>query len=158
VANVTDWDSEPGEKLPAGRMRPAKKGSYVVVRSAEAYVMDASHWDESWFYEARGDDLTRYRHAEPSPFISDLADRIATICVPHAACDCEAAAQKTEASFSLFAADGHMRPFEEIEAEIIRIAVNRYDGRISEVARRLKIGRSTVYRKMDEFGIEHAQA
>ena len=124
-----------------------------MVRSAQAYVMDVSHADESWSYEAP-DDFSRpeYRHAEPSPFLDDLAERIATICVPQAdPCQCSAAGK--EAVLALFADDGHMRPFEEIEAEIIRIAVNRYDGRISEVARRLKIGRSTVYRKMEEFGI-----
>lgn len=124
-----------------------------MIRSAEAYVMDTSYADESWLHEVP-DDFSRpeYRHAEPSPFLDDLAERIATICVPQAdACHCSTADQ--EAVLALFADDGHMRPFEEIEADIIRIAVNRYDGRISEVARRLKIGRSTVYRKMEEFGI-----
>jgi DNA-binding NtrC family response regulator len=49
---------------------------------------------------------------------------------------------------------GHMRKLEDIEAEIIRMAIARYDGRMSEVARRLAIGRSTLYRKLKELGLE----
>ena len=40
-----------------------------------------------------------------------------------------------------------------IEAEVIRSAIARYRGQMSEVARRLRIGRSTLYRKLDEIGI-----
>jgi DNA-binding NtrC family response regulator len=52
-------------------------------------------------------------------------------------------------------ADGHMRRLEDIESETIRLAIGRYDGRMSEVARRLGIGRSTLYRKLKELGLEH---
>ena len=46
--------------------------------------------------------------------------------------------------------EGEMRPLDEMEAEIIRFAIAHYRGQMSEVARRLKIGRSTLYRKLDE--------
>ena len=49
---------------------------------------------------------------------------------------------------------GHIRKFEEMESEIIRMSIARYDGHMSEVARRLGIGRSTLYRKLKEFGLE----
>src|ERR1700678_3571827 len=45
---------------------------------------------------------------------------------------------------------GEVRPLEEMETEIIRFAIAHYRGQMSEVARRLKIGRSTLYRKPDE--------
>jgi DNA-binding NtrC family response regulator len=51
-------------------------------------------------------------------------------------------------------AAGHMRRMEDMESEIIRTAISRYDGHMSEVARRLGIGRSTLYRKLKEFGLE----
>jgi DNA-binding NtrC family response regulator len=51
-------------------------------------------------------------------------------------------------------ATGHMRKLEEIESEVIRMAIARYDGHMSEVARRLGIGRSTLYRKLKELGLE----
>ena len=51
-----------------------------------------------------------------------------------------------------------MRKLEDIEAEIIRMAIARYDGHMSEVARRLGIGRSTLYRKLKEFGLEAGEA
>ncbi|HKB97100.1 MAG TPA: sigma-54 dependent transcriptional regulator, partial [Rhizomicrobium sp.] len=49
---------------------------------------------------------------------------------------------------------GNIRKFEEMESDIIRMAIARYNGHMSEVARRLGIGRSTLYRKLKEFGLE----
>jgi transcriptional regulator of acetoin/glycerol metabolism len=48
---------------------------------------------------------------------------------------------------------GDVRPLEEIEAELIRYAIAHYRGQISEVARRLQIGRSTLYRKLETLGL-----
>jgi DNA-binding NtrC family response regulator len=49
---------------------------------------------------------------------------------------------------------GQFRKFDTLESDIIRMAIGRYDGHMSEVARRLGIGRSTLYRKLKEFGLE----
>jgi DNA-binding NtrC family response regulator len=51
---------------------------------------------------------------------------------------------------TMLTASGEVRPLEEMETEIIRFAIAHYRGQMSEVARRLKIGRSTLYRKLDE--------
>ncbi len=53
-------------------------------------------------------------------------------------------------TLSMLTNGGEMRPLEELESEIIRFAISHYRGQMSEVARRLKIGRSTLYRKLDE--------
>jgi DNA-binding NtrC family response regulator len=57
---------------------------------------------------------------------------------------------------TLYSGDGHLRPLEDIEADIIRLAIGHYRGRMTEVARRLGIGRSTLYRKLGELGIDTA--
>ena len=49
---------------------------------------------------------------------------------------------------------GHIRRLEEVEADMIRMALQRYRGQMSEVARKLGIGRSTLYRKMRGLGLE----
>ena len=49
---------------------------------------------------------------------------------------------------------GHLRPLEEIEGQMIKLAIERYDGHMSEVARRLGIGRSTLYRKVRDLGLD----
>jgi DNA-binding NtrC family response regulator len=54
----------------------------------------------------------------------------------------------------LYENDGNLRPLEEIEADVIRLAIGHYRGRMTEVARRLGIGRSTLYRKLADLGIE----
>ncbi|WP_420382976.1 sigma-54-dependent transcriptional regulator [Novosphingobium sp.] len=56
----------------------------------------------------------------------------------------------------LFGPDGNLRPLEDIEADVIRLAIGHYRGRMTEVARRLGIGRSTLYRKLSELGIDNA--
>jgi DNA-binding NtrC family response regulator len=55
----------------------------------------------------------------------------------------------------LYAADGNLRPLDEIEADVIRLAIGHYRGRMTEVARRLGIGRSTLYRKLSDLGIDN---
>jgi DNA-binding NtrC family response regulator len=55
---------------------------------------------------------------------------------------------------TLYEKDGNLRPLEEIEADVIRLAIGHYRGRMTEVARRLGIGRSTLYRKLADLGIE----
>ena len=47
---------------------------------------------------------------------------------------------------------GDVRRMEEMEAELIRFALAHYRGQMSEMARKLGIGRSTLYRKMKDFG------
>jgi len=62
----------------------------------------------------------------------------------------------SSSAYTMSATDiaGHMRKLEEIETEMIRMAISRYEGHMSEVARRLGIGRSTLYRKLKELGLE----
>ncbi len=48
---------------------------------------------------------------------------------------------------------GEVRRLEELECEAIKFALAHYRGQMSEMARRLGIGRSTLYRKMKEYGL-----
>jgi len=52
-----------------------------------------------------------------------------------------------------FDQEGDVRPLAEIEAAMIRLALARYRGRMTLVARKLGIGRSTLYRKLKELGL-----
>jgi len=49
---------------------------------------------------------------------------------------------------------GHLRKLDDVEGEMIRFAIDYYSGQMSEVARRLGIGRSTLYRKVRELGLD----
>ncbi len=51
---------------------------------------------------------------------------------------------------------GNVRSLVDIEADVIRFALSHYGGQMSEVARRLRIGRSTLYRKLDALGLATA--
>src|SRR5262249_31143440 len=56
-------------------------------------------------------------------------------------------------SLALLDGLGEVRTLEEIESEAIRFAITHYRGQMSQVARRLQIGRSTLYRKLDSLGL-----
>ena len=64
-----------------------------------------------------------------------------------------AAAATAADALAVLDPEGDVRPLEDIEAELIRYAITHYRGQMSEVARRLKIGRSTLYRKLEALGL-----
>ena len=68
----------------------------------------------------------------------------------------DASATPASGGVTLFQPDGNLRALEQIEADVIRLAIGHYRGRMTEVARRLGIGRSTLYRKLGELGIDSA--
>jgi DNA-binding NtrC family response regulator len=49
---------------------------------------------------------------------------------------------------------GNVRKIEDLEAEVIKFALAYYRSQMSEMARRLGIGRSTLYRKMKDYGLD----
>jgi DNA-binding NtrC family response regulator len=64
---------------------------------------------------------------------------------------------RTSAHFGILRAlddRGNVRSLADVELEMIQLAISRYGGQMSEVARRLGIGRSTLYRKLKEHGID----
>ena len=98
--------------------------------------------DQAFTIEQAGADLLlRYAIADVAWFVRD-GDVIDT--------------EAWRRGVTLYLPDGNLRPLEEIEADVIRLAIGHYRGRMSEVARRLGIGRSTLYRKLGELGIGDA--
>jgi len=64
------------------------------------------------------------------------------------------AASAGTSDVSVLDREGHLRTLEEIERDLIEFAINNYSGHMSEVARRLGIGRSTLYRKVREHELD----
>ncbi|EJF83212.1 sigma-54-dependent transcriptional regulator [Candidatus Bartonella washoeensis] len=60
-------------------------------------------------------------------------------------------------SIKFLDADGHVRTFSEMEHDIIEKAVKHYKGHMSEIARRLRIGRSTLYRKIEVLRVMNSK-
>jgi DNA-binding NtrC family response regulator len=88
--------------------------------------------------------LVQYSDAEISPVAPFSGDHGSTSdTLPSAALDV----------LALLNSDGEVRPLEALEAEVIRYAITHYRGQMSEVARRLQIGRSTLYRKLEALGL-----
>lgn len=79
--------------------------------------------------------------------IANALRRSASPCAPAARPE-PAPREEHNAALALLDPAGHARPLEEMEREAIRFAVSLYGGHMSEAARRLGIGRSTLYRKL----------
>jgi DNA-binding NtrC family response regulator len=73
--------------------------------------------------------------------------------VPHTV-EMKSSSSGSSLGIQAVAEDGEIRSLEAIEADMIRLALGRYRGHMTEVAKRLNIGRSTLYRKMQEYGLE----
>lgn len=54
--------------------------------------------------------------------------------------------------------DGDIEPLVHVERDLIAFALDQYHGKMSAVARALGIGRSTLYRKIKEYGLEESDA
>ena len=59
-----------------------------------------------------------------------------------------------DGAVALFGSDGHIYQMAKLEADIIKAALHHYGGRMSAVAKHLGIGRSTLYRKVSELGLD----
>lgn len=66
----------------------------------------------------------------------------------------QAASSSTDETVQFLDREGHLRTLEEIERDLIEFAIENYSGHMSEIARRLGIGRSTLYRKVREHGMD----
>ena len=99
--------------------------------------------DLSLHEEAR---LTPVRPVGPSQFAAEIA--------PSAQAARHDFGQERLGTLRAMDDKGNMRSLAEVESEMIRLAIDHYQGQMSEVARRLGIGRSTLYRKLKEMGID----
>lgn len=62
---------------------------------------------------------------------------------------------KNNSPISTLDQSGEIRQICDVEAEMIDYAISKYEGCMSEIARRLGIGRSTLYRKVAEYKLEN---
>ncbi|MXQ12755.1 sigma-54-dependent transcriptional regulator [Microvirga makkahensis] len=70
----------------------------------------------------------------------------------------EPAAKVEPHAFSLIRESGDMLTLAELEERAIRFALVHYQGHMSAISRHLGIGRSTLYRKLKELGLNDAAA
>jgi DNA-binding NtrC family response regulator len=71
----------------------------------------------------------------------------------------QAVSQRSAASHEpvpdrFIAETGEVTALADLERDLIVFAIEHYDGRMSKVARALGIGRSTLYRKLHEYGLD----
>jgi DNA-binding NtrC family response regulator len=142
-----------------GNVRQLENAVFRAVVLAETDVIDRHQFPQVL---ATGSGFTAARVAPELP--PDSTEQIAAES-PALAVEAASQAEPTGASalsnapldsLALLDTAGEVRPLDDIEADAIRFAIAHYRGQMSEVARRLRIGRSTLYRKLDLLGLGNA--
>ena len=87
-----------------------------------------------------------------SPALSDLPDLPSDLPAP--ANDSVAVVPAGDDQLVIFGDDGELRELAELERDFIQLAIDHYEGHMSEVSRQLGIGRSTLYRKVREYDLK----
>ena len=100
-------------------------------------------------------DLDTLPEAPARPVVTSLVAANAVPVAPGAANDVgDVGAANPTSPVSILDADGEVRALSEIERDVLQYAIDFYDGHMSEVSRRLGIGRSTLYRKVREYELD----
>jgi len=123
-----------------GNVRQLENAVFRAVVLAEGEEIGPQEFPQIALREAGPDAET------PAPLVPDGGDERIS---PEQPLLIESGASFTPDRLGLLNDAGQVRPLDELEAEIIRFAIAHYRGQMSEVARRLRIGRSTLYRKLD---------
>lgn len=133
-----------------GNVRQLENTIYRAVVLAESHLLDVADFPQITARISGRDEAARIAEAQPmqsAPIHIDLA---------------EVRRRETPAADPVadrfVADDGEMRSLEEVERELIAFALKHYAGHMSRVARSLKIGRSTLYRKLREYGLDEGVA
>lgn len=107
---------------------------------------------------AEGDELTVTEFPQIAAYVGGYDVRVPSLPAPQTEAPRASEIVRVEIRdpnvLPLLADNGEMRKLDEIEAQALRFALTHYRGQMSEIARRLGIGRSTLYRKMKEYGFD----
>lgn len=129
-----------------GNVRQLENTIYRAVILAEAHLLDIADFPQITAQLSGREETVRVAEAVPmqaAPVHIDLAEVRRREAPPPA-----------PIADRFLGEDGEMRSLEEVERELIAFALKHYAGHMSRVARALKIGRSTLYRKLREYGLD----
>jgi DNA-binding NtrC family response regulator len=130
-----------------GNVRQLENAVYRAVVMSEGGQLQAGDFPQAAIGQAS---QTHYEPAMMDAPSQGISNHINGIEIPIAPTASTSKFQPAYGTLGMVGEDGEVRPLEEMEAEAIRFAISHYRGQMSEVARRLKIGRSTLYRKLEE--------
>ena len=144
------------------RAQPERAGAVAAVGASAGPAMCASWRTRSsarWCWpKAKRSALTNFRRSRRSVAEPDDAQPLIepSPAIVSSWPDARRAPAFTNPAHSLRLTDAHgdVRALDEIEREVIRFAIAHYREQMSEVARRLGIGRSTLYRKLEGLGLD----
>ena len=101
-----------------------------------------------------GKELQPHDFPQISGIMPEMADLPPVPQTAKPANDASEHSEGTNSPVAVMDGAGEMRTLSDIERDVIEYAIDFYQGHMSEVSRRLGIGRSTLYRKLREYELE----
>src|SRR5206468_3733276 len=144
-----------GQVDPVGARKPVKVDVRIISATNRNLIADVKNgrFREDLFYRLHVFPITVPPLRERPEDIPDLVRHFLVRFAAEEGKRIRAVAADALALLNAHPWPGNVRQLEELESEVIRFAIARYRGQMSEVARRLRIGRSTLYRKLDDLGL-----
>jgi DNA-binding NtrC family response regulator len=137
-----------------GNIRQLENTLFRAVVLAEGDTIGLAEFPQVSAQVTTSPDLGGTPNHSGEPLVPDFDQPLPDPFADHPAAAAAAMAPTAVAdALPLLDGSGEVRPLEELEAELIRYAITHYRGQMSEVARRLQIGRSTLYRKLEALGL-----
>ena len=130
-----------------GNIRQLENAVYRAVVMGENDQLGLADFPQTNSLQTLAQSSAQEDHAEQPLMIEPAFHSMAPEMI---ASDLPPASPPSAGTLTMLTDTGEVRPLEDMEGEIIRFAIAHYRGQMSEVARRLKIGRSTLYRKLDD--------
>ena len=147
----------------------ASEGTHILGASEDTLKLLCSHdWPgnvrqlENAIFRAvvlcEGEYLQLFDFPQISGMIQDISNLPAPPCSPAIISNplLHAAATEAESPVAIME-DGEVRSLNAVEKDLIAYAIDFYAGHMSEISRRLGIGRSTLYRKVRDYGLDQAE-
>jgi DNA-binding NtrC family response regulator len=143
--------SEPALKLLAdydwpGNIRQLENAVYRAVVLSDSAYLESADFPQIVALSAGRAEALRLTSAAPGPS--------GPVHIDEAIASLREVVDKTAISDRFMARSGEVAALADVERELIVFALRHYGYRMSRVARALGIGRSTLYRKLREYGLD----
>ena len=129
-----------------GNIRQFENAMFRAVVLAEDSYLKQTDFPQIVARTAGTDEARRSSGSAPTPIAPTHIDDTALILQQSDAL--------TPSSDRFLTPEGEITPISALERELIIVALDHYNGHMSKIARALGIGRSTLYRKLKEYGLE----
>jgi DNA-binding NtrC family response regulator len=129
-----------------GNVRQLENAVYRAIVLSDGAYLETVDFPQIVAHRAGREEAARQAAAAPGPS--------APVHIDEAMLPSRAQPRENKPSDRFLGTDGEVAALADIERELIVFALRHYGNRMSKAARALGIGRSTLYRKLKDYGLD----